>query len=305
MRTWTHCQRRAGGRGGAAALQLSRGEPRLLRCIGAALAAGRAFSERDDGNAAPVAIVSRAPAARYLQGRDPIGAQIHVDDNNTGLRPVTIVGVLRNLRHVSLEGPPSLDIYMPLRQTHPDGIAIIANNRFWTIRLAGDVSAFATTFAQQLQQADPDAAMSGTASLQDYVAGWLTPRWFSVTLLIGFALLAVALASFGVYGVVAWGVARRRRELGLRLALGASRTGVLALVLGQTLGIAAIGIAFGIAGALLGGPALAGLLFGVTPTDPVLLGAVALLLAVTSITASLFPAWRASRIDPNVALPAE
>ncbi len=279
--------------------------PGYFAAIRASVVSGRAFTENDDATAAPVAIVSRALVARYFDGRDPLGRQLLIGDNNQGPRPVTVVGVLGDLRHVDLEGPPPFDIYIPLRQIHRDGVVNFTNNQFWMVRLAGDVSTFGLTFARTLQEADPDAATSGMGGMQDSVTRWLAPRRFSVVLLLGFALVAVALASFGVYGVVAYGVARRRREIGLRLALGSSPAGVLLLVLRQTLRLAAIGIALGVAGALLGGRALAGLLFGVTPTDPALLAAVAVLLAVTSTAASLFPAWRASRIDPGLALSAE
>jgi putative ABC transport system permease protein len=273
--------------------------------IRAEIVLGRAFTESDDASAAPVAIVSRAFAQRYLDGLDPIGQQLLVDDNNVGPRPVTIVGVLHDLRHVDLDGPPSFDIYIPMRQVHRDGVKSVANDQFWMVRLATDVPAFGTTFVRALTEADPDAATSGMGGMQEYVTRWLAPRRFSVALLLGFAIVAVALASFGVYGVIAYGVARRRREIGLRLALGASPGGVLGLVMAQTLRVAAIGIALGIGGALLGGRALAGLLFGVTPNDPALLAAVAALLGITCIAASLFPAWRASRIDASQAMSAE
>jgi ABC-type antimicrobial peptide transport system permease subunit len=192
-----------------------------------------------------------------------------------------------------------------MRQIHPDNLGLVANNQFWTVRLAADVSTFGPTFARILKEADPDAATSGMRGMEDYVTSWLAPRRFSVALLLGFATVAVALASFGVYGVVAYGVARRRREIGLRLALGASPVGVLRLVLGQTLRLAGFGIALGLAGALLGGRALAGLLFGVTPNDPFLLAAVAVLLALTSTAASFLPAWRASRIAPSITISAQ
>jgi putative ABC transport system permease protein len=279
--------------------------PGYFAAIRAAVLAGRAFTENDDERAAPVAVVSHALAARYLEGRDPVGQQLLIDDNNQGPRPVTIVGVLRDLRHVDLDGPPPFDIYIPLRQIHRDGVANVVNNQFWTVRLAGGVSTFGVTFARLLRDADPDAAPSGMGGLEGYLSRWLAPRRFSVVLLLGFALVSVALASFGVYGVVAYGVARRRREISLRLALGSSPAGVLRLVLAQTLRLAAIGIVLGEIGALLGGRALAGLLFGVTPSDPALLAAVAVLLAITTLAASLFPALRASRIDPGLVLAEE
>jgi putative ABC transport system permease protein len=279
--------------------------PGYFDAIRAPILSGRGFTESDDANAAKVAIVSRALVARYLDGRNPLGQQLLVDDNSGSPRPVTIVGVLRDLRHVDLEGPPSFDIYIPMRQIHPDAVTLVTNNQFWAVRLGGDVSAFGTTFARTLKEADPDAATSGIGGMPEYVTRWLAPRRFSVALLLGFAVVAVALASFGVYGVVAYGVARRRREIGLRLALGATPGGVVGLVLAQTLKLAGIGIVLGVVGALLGGKAMAGLLFGVTPNDPVFMGTVAVFLAVTSTVASLIPAWRASRIDPSVALSAE
>jgi putative ABC transport system permease protein len=115
----------------------------------------------------------------------------------------------------------------------------------------------------------------------------------------------VLLATFGVYGVVAYSVARKRREIGLRLALGASPRGVVGLVLGRTLALAGAGIVAGVVGALLTGRALAGMLFGVAPNEPLILATVAALLALATVAASSLPAWRASRIDPSVALSAE
>src|SRR6185295_19213448 len=106
-----------------------------------------------------------------------------------GARPFTIVGVLQDLRHVDLEGPPSFDIYIPLRQIHRDNVGLVTNNQFWTVRVATDVSAFAATFARTLKDADPDAATSGMEGMQDYVTRWLAPRRFSVALLLGFAIV--------------------------------------------------------------------------------------------------------------------
>jgi predicted permease len=276
--------------------------PGYFAAIGASLRAGRAFGEHDDPAAVPVAVVSEALAAQYLRRGDPIGQQLLIDDNNNGPRPVTVVGVVRTMRHIDLNGAPSLDIYIPLRQIHPDGVTFVTNNQFWTVRVASDPSTFNTTFARILRAADPDAAMSRMGTMNDYIARWLAPRQFSVALLVIFGIVAVGLASFGVYGVVAYGVARRRREIGLRLALGASASGVLGLVLRQTMQVALIGVAFGILFATLSGRALSGMLFGITANDPLLLAGVASLLTLTSVVASLLPAWHASRINPTTAL---
>jgi hypothetical protein len=270
----------------------------------ASRAGGRWFAESDNATAAPVAIVSSALAARYL-GAASVGRVIMVDDNDTGPRPLTVVGVVHDMRHTDLAGPPAFDIFIPVRQMHRDGVVGFDNNQFWTVRLAGRVDEFGPVFTRVLRGVDPDAATAGAGPLEAYVARWLAPRRFSVGLLSGFALVALLLAGFGVYGVVAYSVERRRREIGLRLALGSTPAAVLRLVLEQVLRVTAMGIACGLAGSLLGGRAIAGLLYGVNLSSPILLGAVALLLSITTTAASLLPAWRASRTDPGLALSGE
>lgn len=275
--------------------------PGYLSTIRATLSTGRAFTEADDSSAAPVVIVSRAFADRYLPG-DPIGRELLIDDNNEGPRPVTVVGVVAGMRHVALDGEPTSDIFLPLRQVHQDGVSLVANNQFWTIRLATDPSQFKATFQRLLREVDRDVATSGLSTMREYVDAVLAPRRFSVALLVAFAAMALVLATVGVYGVMAYSVELRRREIALRLALGESPRGAVGLVLRGALGVVTLGIVLGAAGALLGGRAMEGLWFGVAPGDPRVLGAVAALLAITTILASWMPARRAARIDPIVAL---
>jgi putative ABC transport system permease protein len=228
--------------------------PGYLTAIRASLVAGRAFTEFDDAEAPRVALVSRALAERYFAGTDPIGQQLLVDDNDEGPRPLTVVGVVRNLRHVDLEGPPTYDIYIPLRQVHRDGVGFVAGNQFWTVRVTTDPLKYRPTFLTALREADPDAAASGQSSMAGYVDAALAPRRFAVTLLLGFAVMAVVLAAVGVYGVMAYSVAQRRREIGVRLALGARPGSVVGLVLWQALALSLVGVVLGAGASLLAGP---------------------------------------------------
>ncbi len=271
--------------------------------IRARLIAGRWFAEGDDAGAPPVAIVSRALVERFMRGLDPLGQQLLVDDNNVGPRPVTVVGVVDDFRHIALDGAPTHDIYIPLEQIHRDGIAFVTNNFFWTIRVAGDPDRFGPAFSRALAAVDHDVAVSSTGSLTGaYLGPTLAPRRFSVALLTGFGIIALVLAALGVYSVMAYSVEQRRRDIGLRIALGASPNQVVGVVLTNALRLAAMGVVLGIAGSVAAGKAVAGVLGGVSLHDPVLLGAVAAVLGGASILASWIPARRAATIDPIIVL---
>jgi putative ABC transport system permease protein len=278
--------------------------PEYLSAIGAELVVGRAFTEADDSSAVNVAIVSRAFADRHLPG-NPVGREILVDDNNTGPRPLTVVGVVGDLRQIALDGQRTDDIFIPLRQVHPDGLGLVTANQFWTIRLRTEPSRFDATFLRLLHDVDKDVATAGLGTLRGYVDATLAPRRFSATLLVAFAAMALVLATVGVYGVMAYSVELRRREIALRLALGETPRGAVELVLRGALRVVALGVVLGAAGALVGGRAMQGLWFGVAPGDPRVLGAVAALLAITTILASWLPARRAAHIDPIAALAGE
>jgi predicted permease len=279
--------------------------PGYLAAVGASLVRGRDFGLADDEAAPRVVIVSRALADTHLNGRDPLGRELLINDNNRGPRPVTIVGVVENMRHVTVDGPAPFDIYLPMAQVHPDGLGLVAGSQFWTLRLASPSPAYARTFARTLERIDRDVAVGRVQSMRSYVDDHLSPRRFTVMALLGFALVALVLATIGVYGVVAYSVAQRRREIGLRLALGATGATVVSAFMRPTLVLTMIGVAIGSAGAALARNVVAELLFGVTATDPVIFGTVAALLILTSAVAAAVPARRASRIDPSIALAEE
>jgi predicted permease len=276
--------------------------PGYLGAVGAAVRAGRAFVPSDDEGAERVAMISRALAERYFVDADPLGKQLLIDDNNAGPRPITVVGIAENMRHVNLDGPPPLDIYIPIAQTHRDGLGLVAGSQYWAVRVTTGTANYPRTLARTLETTDRDVAIARVEPMRAYVDAQLASRRFSVLALLGFALVALVLATIGVYGVVAWTVRQRRREIGLRLVLGATSSDVTRTFMVPALRLANIGVAIGVAGALLTRQAIAGLLFGVAPTEPLVIGAVALLLTVISAIAAIIPARRAARMDPGVAL---
>jgi putative ABC transport system permease protein len=276
--------------------------PGYLTSIRASLLRGRSFAASDDEAGAPVALVSAAFARRLFGDTDPLGRQVLINDNNTGPRPLSVVGVIRDMRHIDIDGAPSLDIFIPLAQVHPDGLRAYTGSLFWAIR---GPSAAGGAFTRAVARIDRNVAVARIRPMSTYIDDVLAPRRVSVATLLSFAVVAVVLATIGVYSVIAYSVEQRRRELGLRLALGASRSDVARHVMGPAILYSLLGIAAGLAGALVTRQLVSGLLFGVTATDPVVMGVVAALVLTTGALAAAIPARRAARIDPATALSAE
>jgi ABC-type antimicrobial peptide transport system permease subunit len=271
------------------------------------------FSEADRSTTTRVALVSAALADRFLSST-AVGQRLLIDDNNEGPRPVEIVGVVENVRQAALDLPPALDVYLPLRQVHPDGAGLIRNNQFWMVRLrsSGDLrassrqvhsdpSTFRATFLAQLRAVDPDAAVSGTGPMRQYLDAWLGPRRFNLGLFGAFALTAVLLAVSGLYGLVSYAVSQRSREIGLRMAIGATPRDVRRMILRQAAGLAMSGAAAGLCLAGAAGPIVSGMIPDVW-INPVVVGATAALLIAVVLTAAWLPARRAARIEPALAL---
>src|SRR5262245_49911296 len=206
--------------------------PGYLAAAGTRVVQGRSFAETDRPDTPPVALVSQALAARFLRGA-PLGRRVLIDDNSTGPRPVEVVGAVEDVRQVALDAPPALDVYIPLRQIHPDGAGFLRSNQFWMVRTTNAPAALRETFVGALRAVDDDAAVSGTGSMRQYVDAWLGPRRFSLALLAAFSLTGVFLAVGGVYGLVSYAVSRRRREIGVRVAMGATERDVRRLILRQ------------------------------------------------------------------------
>jgi hypothetical protein len=255
------------------------------------------IADRDDSTAAPIAVVNRTLARSEFPHGGAVGRQILVDDNNTGPRPLTIVGVVDDLRETDLDGPVGFELFLAMKQVHPDVTSLVTATQFWAVPVDGDPREFGPSFVRGLHRVDPSVATAELTDLRSYVDATLAPRRFSVGLLVTFTLISLLLTMLGVYGIAAYTVEQRRREIGIRLALGATPRGVVALVLRRTLRLAAIGTIVGVFGALLTNGYLAGLMFGVSPGSPKLLALVSVLLLGTALVAGWLPGMRAARID--------
>jgi predicted permease len=264
----------------------------FFRTTGTPVLIGRDFMRQDGIGPAKVAIVNEAFARRYFPDRNPIGERVTVRIDGE----LEIVGVVGNAKYVSLRDidPPTLYVYA-LDDPDRRGLAL-------SVRTTGDPLAFVASLRQQVQSAAATVSISPPRTLSSQVERSLGIERLVARLLGAFAVLALVLASVGLYGVLGYSVARRTGEIGVRLALGATRGTVLRSILRESWILVAIGSVIGIPASIVVSRFVANLLYGVTPTDPsVLASAVACLLFV-ALAAALVPAWRASRVDPLVAL---
>jgi putative ABC transport system permease protein len=267
--------------------------------LGIPLVRGRLFDERDSPEAPHAALISQSLARAGWPGQDPLGRRIEFGNMDGDLRLLTIVGVVGDIREASLEAPPRPTVYVSYRQRPRKTTAFTVALR--TAAAPAGVLAAARRIVRELDPAVPPSLNSFTR----VVAASLQSRRFHLALVSVFGGTALLLAMAGIYGVMACAVARRRREIGVRMALGARAGDVLRLVVGQGMATAAVGVAIGLAGALALTRVMGSLLFGVSATDPLTFAGVAALLALVALVACYVPARRAARADPLVALRSE
>ena len=265
-----------------------------FQVLGIPLIRGRIFDERDGPSALHVAVISESLARDRWPNQDAIGHTIEFGNMDGDLRLLTIVGIVGDTHEYGLDAPPRPTVYVNLFQRPRSAITVTMLNDADT----GLVTSAARGILQDLNPEIP--AKFGTFS-QVYSAS-LGSRRFNVILVGFFGITALLLATAGVFGVMAYSVSRRTREIGVRVALGADRGDVLRMILGQGLRTIFIGVAIGIAGSLALTRAVESLLFGVTPTDPLTFGGVTLLLVGAALLACFIPARRATKVDPMVAL---
>lgn len=274
--------------------------PGYFPTIGTRLLSGRPFSDADRSDTPSVALVSAALAKRFLNNA-PLGRRLLINDNNSGPRPIQIVGIVEDVRQVALDAPPGFDIYVPLRQLHPDEVATFRSFQFWMIRTATAPPAFRSSFLTHLRAVDMDAAITSAGSMREYIEASLGPRRFNLGIFAGFSLAGVLLAVVGMYGLVSYAVSRRTAEIGLRMAIGATEQDIRQMILRE----AAL---LGIAGTVLGGcvaafvrPLVSRLTQDVSiPFLPAISIASILLVLVT--LAAFVPARRAACILPILAM---
>jgi putative ABC transport system permease protein len=270
--------------------------PDYFRAMGIRLIRGRSFTAADTKDSPNVIIISDAFARRYWPNEDPIGKRITIGYNNTG--PREIVGIVGDVKNAELSEKAQPTMYTAFPQTPWPFLAVV-------VRTTGDPSAAIGSLRAAVSRLDPNQAVTKVDTVTQYVANAVsTPRF--VTSLVGaFASVALLLAGFGLFSVMAYSVAQRRREIGIRMALGAQAADVWSLVVSQAVRLGVAGLIVGLAGALAATRVLDSLLFGVTATDPATFVAVSAALLVVLLLAAYLPARRATRVDPMIALRTE
>ena len=262
---------------------------------------GRPFDRRETATSPEVVLINERAAQRFFSGQNPVGQQIRVSaelarDARNG--PKTIVGVVGNIKYGGLDEDTPAEIYLPYEQ-HPVDAFTIA------VRTSADFIVSIPTLRHDVAELDPLLPLANIKSLAALVDASLAGRRFTMLVLLAFAAIAVTLSVIGVYGVLAYLVGQRRREIGLRLAVGASPADVVWLFVREGAALTVVGLGAGLAGALAAGRWISTLLFGVTPADPVTLVTVVCALAGAAVCAIYVPARRAAAVDPSDALRAE
>jgi putative ABC transport system permease protein len=266
----------------------------FFKTLGTPLLRGRFFSAQDGPDSPRAAIINDAMARRLWAARDPVGKRFKFGESDGGW--ITVVGIVGDMRRQGLENAPIPQIFEPMAQG-PSRLAtlLVRTSVDDPLRMAGTIQ----TAVRRVEKYVP---FYGVATLENQLGAFLTERRFQTLLLIGFSVIALLMAAIGIYGLIQYSVATRTQEIGIRMAVGAQAGEIFRMVIGEGLKLCLIGLALGLVGALWLGWAGSSLLFGVTASDPSTLIAVSLLLTAAAIAACYFPARRAMKVEPIVAL---
>ncbi len=272
--------------------------PSYLEAVGAQLVAGRLFDERDGPDGAPAVIIDESMAAKAFPDRDPIGRVLEPARFTGGqfvVTPAIVVGVIRDIRDRSPSIPSDGQVFWPFAQSPRWELTFY-------VRATGDPLALSDAVRREVARVHPALSVARFAPMSDYVSVATALTRFLARIGSIFSTLALIAAAIGLYGVVAFVTIQRTPEIALRMAIGATRPEILRDVVAHGLRIGALGVALGLAGALLLTGFLEGLVYGVSARDPLTLAAVAALLIAVAVLASMAPARRATRLDPATAL---
>jgi putative ABC transport system permease protein len=273
--------------------------PGYFHTLGIPIVDGRDFSERDGEKSAPVVIINETIAARYFPNQNPIGKHIRPDISLEGEPPLReIVGVVGAVRYGGPGEEPRPEFFLPHTQMPFLPLTTV-------VRVAGDPRAIVGAVRNEVRAMDKEAPIDQVKTLDQYLTESIAQPRFNTLLLTLFAGVAMILTAVGLYGVMAYSVTARTREIGVRMALGAQRSDALRLVISQGMKLTLIGIAAGLVAAFALTRLMTGLLYGVTPTDPATFALITLLLAGVALLACYIPARRAMKVDPMVALRCE
>jgi putative ABC transport system permease protein len=273
--------------------------PGYIEALGLELMRGRALVEQDGEGQPLAAVINQTMAERYWPGQEALGRRFHL---GTADQPwITVAGIVRPVRHNAVIEGPRAEMYLPHAQ-FPASTGSAPMSMTLVVKTGADPLGLVGPIRQAVASLDRDLPLANVATMEQVVSAALASPRFVMLLIGALAVLAMALAAVGIYGVIAYTVTRRAHEIGIRMALGAQRRNVLRLVLGEGVGLLALATALGLAGALALTRLLQSLLYKVSPTDPGTFAAVVLFLGSVAVAACLVPARRAMRIDPAVAL---
>jgi putative ABC transport system permease protein len=270
--------------------------PGYFKAMGIPLLAGRYFDHREADTSTPVAIVDETMARTYWPNEDAVGKRIKVGGAGSSRPWMTIVGVVRHVRYRTLEAQSRVTLYWPHAQFPFSSMSLAIRSS------SADPRKLAATVQRTVLTVDPDQPIYKVRTMHELMADSVSRRRLAMLLLAIFAVTALVLAAVGIYGVMSYSVTQRSNEIGIRMALGASRGSVLRLVLRQSLSLTLIGVALGLAGSLIMAGLISSLLFNVKSRDPLTFTLVALVLTLVALVASYLPAYRATKVDPVISL---
>jgi predicted permease len=280
--------------------------PEYFQLLGMTLLRGRVFNNQDIQGAPEVAIINQAAARTFWPNEDAVGKRVRLSTGDLSSRELlkdnsawtTIIGVIADARTESLADTVAPQLYRTVYQHDSKDLTIYLRGQI-------DPRSILTQVREQVQAVDPELPVFRAETLDDVLSASLSVRRFSMEMVAFFAATALLLAGLGIYGTISYVVNEQRREIAIRLAIGAERGDILAMVLRRGLSLAVAGAAFGVVGALIVSHLIAGLLFGVSPTDLPIFAGVTLALTAVALAASYVPALRAMRLDPITTLRSE
>ncbi|MFI5233983.1 MAG: ABC transporter permease, partial [Gemmatimonadales bacterium] len=255
--------------------------------MGIALKRGRTFTATDDSLAPPVAVISESMARMYWPGVDPIGRTF----TSAAPKPITVIGIVADVRERSLEAADRIQMYFPITERTPSNVALVA-------RGAVESDALLARMREAVRAVDPAQAIFNVRSMDDVVSTSVAPRRTNTLLISAFAAIALLLSAVGIYAVVSFSVTQRWREFGIRSALGATGGGIVALVAGEMATVAGVGLVAGVAGAWALSRVLISLIYGVSAHDPATFLVAPLVMLIPAVLATLLPARRATKVNP-------
>jgi putative ABC transport system permease protein len=281
------------------AMRIAPVTPGYFRALGLRLVRGRLFTDLDRNGSTKVAILTQAAARKFFPNEDPLGKRIVLGWSHNGeLRSGEVVGIVQDFKQSTLDKDADPQLFLPYDQAPLGALSVI-------VRSNADLGAVAAAARAGVREVDPDLPLYKLQTLEEVVSASVAQPRFYMLLLGGFAAVALLMAAIGIYGVIAYAVSQRRQEIGVRMALGATRRGVARMVLRQGLMLAVVGAAAGLLGSFLASRGLRSLLFVVSANDPMTYAGVALTLVLVAAVASYLPARRAARMEPQLALRGE